>query len=209
MTDLILYGLPPSSYVRTAMLVCEAKGVPYRLEPVNFRAPDYRARHPFARMPAMEHGDIRLYEVLAIATYVDETFDGPALQPQGTADRALMLQWISVANDYLYDRIVRSCVAERFIKPMRGLAPDEAAIAEAMPAITEAVEVLAAGLADRSYLCGTAPTLADYFAAPILTYFAATPEGAATLPARPAIPAWLARMQQSPGADRINTVQAA
>lgn len=203
MTELVIMGLPPSSYVRTALMVCENKGVPYHLQPVDFRSEEYRAIHPFAKMPAMTHGDVTLYEALAIAVYVDEAFEGPALQPADPVGRAKMMQWISVTNDYVYDQIVGCCVAERFVKPMRGMDPDESIIAAALPQIEMQLDVYEAALED-TYLCGDALTLADCFVAPVLHYFSATPEGKQLMPARPQLSAWLDRMATTPGFDRVN-----
>lgn len=207
MTDLVIMGLPPSSYVRTALMVCENKGVPYTLEPVDFRAEAYRAMHPFAKMPALAHGDVTLYEALAIAVYVDEAFDGPTMQPTTPEGPARMMQWISVVNDYVYDQMVGCCVAEWFVKPMRGLDPDEAKIAAAVPLIAHQLDVLENGIAG-DYICGAELTLADCFVAPVLHYFAATPEGKDMLPARPRLSAWLARMAETPGFSRVNALGA-
>ena len=204
MSDLTILGLPPSSYVRTARMICAAKGVDYTLEPVNFRGDDYRQEHhPFARMPALQHGDVRLYECLAIGVYVDGAFDGPALQPTDVLARARMMQWISVANDYAYDAVVRHCVTERFVKPMRGLEPDEAKIAAALPDIARVLDVIDGALAGQDYLAGTL-SLADLFFAPVLHYFAATPEGADLLPARANVQTWMEKMKQTPDFDEIN-----
>jgi len=123
MPEVTILGLPPSCYVRTVLMTCANKGLSCMLQPVDFRSNDYLQEHPFRKMPVMHHGDVKLYESLAIATYIDEVFDGPALQPKSPAELALMMQWISVTNDYLYKTIVGCCVAERFVKPMRGLAP--------------------------------------------------------------------------------------
>lgn len=206
MSELIIMGLAPSSYVRTARMICAAKGVDYTLQPVDFRAPEYRAHHPFGKMPAMQHVDVALFEALAIGVYVDETFDGPALQPSDTVTRARMFQWISATNDALLDTIVAQCVRERFMKPMRGLEPDEDAIAAAMPAITANLDVVDKALAGQTYLCGDQLTLADLFLAPQLFYFAATPEGRATLPDRANITAWMSEMAKTPDYATINTL---
>lgn len=204
MSDLVILGLPPSSYVRTARMICATKGVDYTLQPVDFRSEDYKARHhPFARMPALQHGDVRLYECLAIGIYVDEAFDGPALQPTDPVGRAKMMQWISVVNDYAYARIVGGCVSERFVKPMRGLAPDEAKIAAAVPGIAECLDVFEAAFADGAYLVGDL-SLADLFLAPVLHYLAATPEGDRLLAEKPAIKQWMGRMAETPAYNEIN-----
>ena len=205
MTDVILYGLPPSSYVRTAMMILACKGVPYTLTPVNFRSEEYRATHPFSRMPALKHGEVQLFESLAIGSYVDDMFDGPALIPSDPVARARMFQWISVVNDYVYDVMVRQCVAERFVKPMRGLDPDEEKIAAAKPLIATQLAVLEEALT-ADYLCGDTLSLADLFLAPILAYLGGTPEGRDLLPAHARLAAWQERMAQPPGYSEINPI---
>jgi len=120
MSDVTLLGLPLSTYVRTARMVCANKGIHHSVQPVDFRSDAYAQEHPFQKMPVLHHGPLKLYEALAIATYIDEAFEGPALQPATPADRARMLQWISAINDYYYATLVGCCLIERFIKPMRG-----------------------------------------------------------------------------------------
>jgi len=206
MPEVTILGLPPSCYVRTVLMTCANKGLSCMLQPVDFRSNDYLQEHPFRKMPVMHHGDVKLYESLAIATYIDEVFDGPALQPKSPAELALMMQWISVTNDYLYKTIVGCCVAERFVKPMRGLEPDEAQIAQTMPVIEGHLDVLDAALAFSDFFCGDQLTLADLFVAPVIAYFAATPEGATALPARTAVQAWLERMASTVQFGEINKI---
>ena len=206
MSDVTLLGLPPSSYVRTALMACANKGLSYNLEPVDFRSDAYLEDHPFRKMPVLQHGEVKIYETLAIATYVDDAFEGPALQPQSVTDRARMMQWISVTNDYLYKSIVGCCVSERFVKPMRGLDPDEALIAQTLPVIEGHLDVLERALIGSDYFVGPELTLADLFVAPILVYFAATPEGAATLPNHKGLLGWLDRMQGTARFEEINKI---
>lgn len=204
MPDLILHGLPPSTYVRTARMICAAKGVDYTLQLIDFRDPEYLALHPFARMPVLTHGTVHLYETLAIAVYIDEAFEGPSLQPKDPEGKARMLQWISVMNDYAYERLVRCCVHERFVKPMRGQDPDEAKIAAAAPSIEATLSTLDVAARASDWLAGDAMSLADLFLAPILHYFAATPEGKAMLPNHPALQAWMSRVKAAPDYTAIN-----
>lgn len=206
MSEVTILGLPPSSYVRTALMTCANKGLSYTLQPVDFRSDEYLQEHPFRKMPVLHHGDVKLYESLAIATYIDEAFDGRSLQPKSPAERALMMQWISVVNDYLYKAIVECCVAERFVKPMRGLEPDEALIAQTLPIIERHLDVLDATLMSSDFFCGDQLTIADFFVAPVLVYFAATPEGATSLPARNAVQAWLERMASTAQFGEINKI---
>ena len=204
MSDIILYGLPPSTYVRTAMMVLALKGVPYAFQTVDFRAPDYAELHPFHRIPAFRHDEVHLFEALAITTYIDEVFDGPALTPADPVGKARMMQWISAVNDYVYDTVIGKCVNERFVKPMRGQTPDEAVIAAAAVEIDTVLGIFDAALANRDYLAGDALSIADCFLTPILVYFAATPEGGTILPKRENLTGWLDRMKRSEGFDSIN-----
>lgn len=206
MSNPILYGLPPSTYVRTARLALELKGVAYDLEPVEFRSESHRRLHPFSRIPALRHADLELYETLAITTYVDEAFDGLALQPADPGTRAQMMQWISVINGYAYDAMVTRCVAERFVKPMRGLPTDDAVIADALPDITYQLDLFDRCLSQTPWLAGDQMSLADLFLGPIMVYFAATPEGQSTLPDRPDVTRWLAALNGNPIFAALNTM---
>ena len=85
-----LYGLARSVYTRIARLALEEKGVSYTLHEVEIFGPggvpaEHCKRHPFGRIPALAHGDSQLYETAANTRYVDEAFQGPALQPADAA----------------------------------------------------------------------------------------------------------------------------
>ena len=42
-----------------------------RCVPGTLKQPDHMARHPFGRIPVLDHGDFRLYETQAILRYLD------------------------------------------------------------------------------------------------------------------------------------------
>ena len=53
-----LYGIPGSPYVQAAMLGLTEKGVDYelvRIAPPEHKGPDHMARHPFGKVPALDH----------------------------------------------------------------------------------------------------------------------------------------------------------
>ena len=59
MANLEIIGFPQSTYVRVARMACEEKGVAYDLRPAPPHSPEVLAIHPFGKIPAMRHGDIR------------------------------------------------------------------------------------------------------------------------------------------------------
>ena len=93
MTDVTLYGFPISTYVNVVRLVLTHKGVPFEFFDLEagMGGPRHLALHPFGRVPILDHAGFRVYETAAIATYVDEAFDGPSLQPSNVKARARML----------------------------------------------------------------------------------------------------------------------
>ena len=195
MADPVVYGPAFSTYVRTVRLTLEEKGVDYRLEEVDIlkgesQTPEFLARQPFGKVPAFEHDGFALYETVAIARYVDEAFDGPALQPTDAKDRARMTQIIAIIDNYGYPAMIGACVIQRVVVPMMGGEPDEAAIAEAVPQAETAAAALDDLLGDNAFLAGDAISLADLHLIPVFDYFRATPEGGNALEGKKSLQRW-------------------
>lgn len=197
----IVYGPAISTYVRTARLALEEKGVAYTLENVDIMAGDHKkpahlARHPFGRVPAFEHDGFALYETSAITRYVDRAFPGPALQPSEPRALARMDQMIAIVDSYVYPCLVTTLVIERLIAPMQGRAPDAAAIDAALPMAEIAISELERLAAGREFLVGESLSLADLHLAPIFFYFTQTPDAAKLLEPHPKLRAWWAAVAQ-------------
>ena len=199
MSDIVVYGFAPSTYVRSARLALEEKGVDYELEALDFGSEELLRLHPFGKIPAFAHGDVRLYETSAIVRYVDENFDGPALQPSDASARAHMDQWISAFNCYFDPLLVRVLILERLVAPNRGRETDQARIDEALPEIENRLDVLERELGDgRAHIVGEDLTLADLFFAPPIAYVRMTPESERLLANRPAIGRWFDSVSARP-----------
>lgn len=198
MAEVTIYGFPQSTFVRTARLACEEKGVAYDIEPVEFGSEDHLAVQPFGKIPGFRHGGTTLWETLAICAYVDETFDGPALQPSDSLGRAYMFEWISAQNDYGYKALIHGLVFPRIVAPSRGEEPDEDLIAENLPAIERFLKVADGALGERTFFAGNAVSIADLFVLPCLFYTSITPEGQERLPRHENLGRWLATMQARP-----------
>ena len=191
MTKPILYGADYSVYVRIARLTLAEKGVGYELVPLDIFAAEgipawYLEHHPFGRIPAFEHDGFRLFETSAIARYVDEAFDGPALQPKDPRGRATMNQIIGMLDAYGYRSMVWDVAVERLEKE----APDEALIANGLRQAETVLRVLTALKAPGPWLLGDQLTLADLHAASIIAYFLKVPEGQKLLADFAAFQAW-------------------
>ena len=141
MATLILHGSPLSTYVRTCRMACSEKGVPYELDPVAPQSPEQIEKQPWGSVPAMTHGDVRMYESLAICNYIDHAFDGPPLQPADPLANARCWQWTSVFIQYLY-RPAIDIVLQRLVVPAQGGEPDEALVESSVPKSDKALVAL-------------------------------------------------------------------
>ncbi|MGI9407330.1 MAG: glutathione S-transferase family protein [Hyphomicrobiaceae bacterium] len=176
-----LHGYKYSVYAWIARFVLHEKGVDYRWVEVDPFADDvsadYLAMHPFCRVPTLADGDFVLYETGAITRYIDEAFEGPALQPGQPRERARMCQIISIVDSYAYWPLVRQVFSHGFFGPRMERTSDPAEFRqglEAAPRVLGALEGLAGG---GPFLIGDAPSLADLHLAPMIAYFVMTEDG--------------------------------
>jgi glutathione S-transferase len=197
MAAITFHSMEGSSYLWTAMLIADEKGVAYDFHAVELHSPEHLRLHPFGKMPVLQHGDFVVYESLAIAHYIDAAFPGPALAPADPRGRAEMLRWISIVNAYVFpvmNRYFKECI----VKPQWGIAPDAAFIESALAQLPLQVRLIDEAVAKDGYLVGDRLTLADGFLFPILLFFGLTDEGAALLCDARSAAAWLERMKARP-----------
>ncbi|CCV06546.1 Glutathione S-transferase III [Mesorhizobium metallidurans STM 2683] len=195
----VVYGADYSVYVRIVRLALEEKGIDHELVPVDVFAADgipgwYFEHHPFGRIPAFEHDGFRLFEASAIARYVDEAFDGPALQPADARPRARMNQIIGMLDAYGYRAMVWDVAVERLEKEP----PDQARIAAGLSQAGKVLRTLSLLKSAGPWLLGDELTLADLHAAPIMGYFLKVAEGRKRLAEFPDVQGWWDRIVQRP-----------
>ncbi|MCB1378256.1 MAG: glutathione S-transferase family protein [Alphaproteobacteria bacterium] len=191
----VLYGAGYSVYVRAALMALEAKGIPYERVSVDVFAdtgapPELLALNPFGKIPAFRHGDLVLYETIAITRYVDEAFDGPALQPEDIGQRARMTQLISMADSFGYRPLVWDIYVESTLRVAEGKIPDLERIEAALPKARRYLAALNDLASEGPYLLSDEPTLADFQTAPIFGYFTMSDIGAVILEEFPKLQRW-------------------
>ena len=196
MSEVIVFGAPQSGYVRSVRLACEEKGAPHLVEPMMPDQMRESGRHPFGRMPAMEHAGFRLFESSAILRYIDRSFDGPAFEPADPQQALLSLQWESAAHDYLIPTMGRRYILQYFFPKGPDGAPDRATIDEALKDIRGHFAVLSDALAEGPFFFGAAPAIPDLLLAPVLAYLEAMPEGPDLLAAAPPVQRLLDAMKE-------------
>ena len=202
MSEFIVHSIPGSPFGRAVLATLEEKGADYRLSPVapgTFRSPEHLARHPFGRVPVLEHHGFMLYETQAILRYLDRVIPQPVLTPADCKAAALMDQAINVSDWYLFQGCGNVIVFQRVVGPrLMGLTADEAAIAAVMPRAHTVFQELSRLLGDKPYFAGDAVSLADMDLAPQVEFFTHTPEWALLGAPYANLVSWLARMEARP-----------
>jgi len=182
MPKLIINGQPESSYVRTARMCCIEAGVDHELRPLAegvdavlaaLRSDGYRGKHPFARMPTLEDGNVVVFETSAIGRYVSGKYGNGCLVPADFREAIRMEQWISALNCYVIPDTTR-----RFLAPLIFQdAPDLEAIERDKPLLRAHYEILDRALEGRSALAGETVSIADLLLAPLLHLVGSVPGG--------------------------------
>src|SRR6202163_848560 len=176
----IVHAIPGSPFGRAVLTTLEEKGASWRLSPVapgTLRSPEHLARHPFGRVPVLEHDGFVLYETQAILRYLDRVLPTPALTPADPRRAARMDQVMNINDWYLFPGVGNVIVFHRVVGPrVMGLKPDEAAIAAAMPRARTVFTELARLLGEQTFLAGYTISLADLLLAPAVAFFTQTPE---------------------------------
>jgi glutathione S-transferase len=202
MSEFTVYSVPGSPFGRSVLATLEEKGASWRLAPVapgTLQSAEHLARHPFGRVPVIEHDGFMLYETQAILRYLDRVLPQPRLTPTDIGRAARMDQAMNVNDWYLFHGVGNVIVFQRVIAPrFLGKAPDEAAIEAAMPKAKTVFNELARLLGQASYFTGDEISLADLMLAPAVAFFVPTPEWSVLGAPHANLVAWLARMEARP-----------
>lgn len=163
---------------------------------------EHLLRHPFGRIPVLDDDGLSIFETTAITRYVDERYDGPALQPIEATARARMNQVIAVLDSYAYPPMVWGVFVQRLRLPQQSQPADESRIAKSILEATTVLHFLEGLAPATAFIAGGELTLADLHAYPMLCYLALTPEGDSLLRRHARLDAWLGRMRERASVQR-------
>jgi len=198
MSDLTLYGFNGSTYVRTVkMLLAEKDATDFTQVPVNVlagepRRPAHLARHPFGKVPVLEHNGLRILETSAIVRYLNDVLPGKSLVPGTPQDRARMDMIIGIIDSYGYGALLGGVAAYHLFPDFVG-GKNESAREAGLAAGAKVLEFAMQTKGDSPFIAGDL-SLADLYLAPIAAYVSMTPD-AETLFATPGFADWWTQIQ--------------
>jgi glutathione S-transferase len=157
------------------------------------RSPEFLAVNPNGKVPALAHGDARLWEADAIMCYLaraarSELWPGDERQVDVT-------RWLSWNANH-FTRHGGTLYFQHIIKPRFGLGePDPKVVEEATGFFKQFAQVLNDHLRGRKYLVGDALTIADFAVAVTLPY---AEKANLPLGSFPEIERWHAQLNELP-----------
>ena len=196
MDAVTVHGMKASGNCFKVQLLLEQLGRPYRWLEVNSaagetRTPEYLARNPNGKVPLLELSDGRvLAESNAILCFLAE---GSGLWPPDAWHRAQALQWMFF-EQYSHEPYI---AVARFIM---GWLPEDSVRRAELPRLRErgyqALDVMEKQLLAHDFLVVSGYSVADIA---LYAYTHDVHRGGFDLHAYPAIRAWLARVEATPG----------
>jgi glutathione S-transferase len=196
----VVHSVPGSPFGRSVFATLEEKGARYRLAPVapgTHRSEPHISRHPFGRVPVLEHHGYMLYETQAILRYLDRVLPVPPLTPADPRAAGRMDQLMNINDWYLFQGVCNVIAFERVIKPRLLEQPaDEANVTQALPKGRTVFAELSRLLGGNPWFGGETLSLADLLVAPQLDFLALTPEWKVLSADTPNLVDWLARMNE-------------
>jgi len=185
MAKMTLWGFDGSTYVRTVKMLLAEKGyTDFEQVQVNVlagepRSAEHMARHPFGKVPVLDHDGMRILETSAIVRYLNDILPGKSLVPSTPKDRARMDMVIGIIDSYGYGAMVGGIAAYHLFPDFVGGKND--AMRDAGLENAKKVIGLAMQTRGRSPFIAGDLSLADLYLTPITFYLSLTPDMPALL----------------------------
>jgi glutathione S-transferase len=168
--DMRLYMLQGCPFAHRAAIALREKNLTF--DTVFFEAgkrpPELAAVGPRAKSPTLFDGAAHIYDSQVVLEYLEDRYPEPALLPHSPDARAEVRMLIARIGDEVAPKF-GAFIAEKLFKTPR----DEGTIAEAKKAFLEALKPWNEHLAQRAFVVGDKPTLADLTLYTFLPAFAA------------------------------------
>jgi glutathione S-transferase len=182
-----LYYARPSLFARPVWLTLLEKQVEFELVPVNLGGeqfqPEFLALNPFAHVPVLVDGDLRVIESLAILDYLEAKFPAPALLPQQPERLAQVRMCQMVALNELLPAVAKLLIQ------------DEPDLSYAYTRAHASLSFLEQQLGSQTFLGGEQISLADLVASSMMV---GIPDLGIDLQAYPQLALWLERLLARP-----------
>ena len=195
-----LYGVPGSRAMRSLWML-EEIGVPYENIKTNFatgdtRQPAYLKINPNGHIPALQDGDVTLWESLAINLYLARKYD-KGLWPKTVAGEGHTFKWSIWAMTEAEEPALTALLHRMFLPAAQR---DKAKADDAAQRFETPLRVLDGELAGKSYLVEDTFTVADLNVAAVICW---APMAGIDLGKAANVAAWMNRCTARPAYAKV------
>ena len=188
-----LYHYPLSGHAHRACLFISLLGIPHQLVEVDLRSgahktPEFLALNSFGQVPVLDDDGTIISDSNAILVYLATKLGRTDWLPTDAKGAAAVQRWLSVAAG----DVAFGPAAARLVTVFGAKFNPEDVIGRAHVLLKR----LEAHLADRDWVAGTGPTIADVA---LYSYLSSAPEGNVDLLPYPRVNALLRRIEALPG----------
>ncbi|CAL5425176.1 unnamed protein product [Camellia sinensis] len=194
-----LYGIPASTCTARVIACLYEKGVDFELIPVNMGA------EPFGQIPALEDGDLTLFESRAITAYIAEKYKDTSydlIRHKNLKEAAQVKVWLEVESQQ-FNPPISAIVFQCFFAPMYGMKTDQAVVDANVEKLGKVLDVYEGRLAKSKYLAGDFYSLADLHHLSFTHYLFKTPY-ASVFNERPRVKSWWEDISSRPVFKKIS-----
>ncbi|KAF2298486.1 hypothetical protein GH714_023760 [Hevea brasiliensis] len=166
MATIKVHGSPFSTATQRVLVSLYEKELEFEFVNVNMGAGEHKKEpfislNPFGQVPALEDGDLKLFESRAITQYITHENPDKGTQLLCTGKQmAIVSVWMEVEAQK-FEPAASKLNWEVFYKPFFGLTTDPAAVEENEAKLANVLDVYESRLAQSKYLAGDSFTLAD------------------------------------------------
>jgi glutathione S-transferase len=176
------------------MVLAEKSVTDFKQVPLNVLAGDpHWERHPFGKVPVLDHDGMRIPETTAIARYLNDVLPGKSVIPSTPKDRARMDMVLDLIDSYGYGALIGGVAAYHLFPDFVG-GKNEAMRKGGLENGRKMIELAMKTKGSSPFIAGDNLSLADLYLAPIVFYVSLTPDKDAPFNV-PGFADWWTKMQ--------------
>ncbi|GFP85625.1 glutathione s-transferase parb [Phtheirospermum japonicum] len=203
-----VHGNVMSTATQRVLACLNEKGLGYEFVSIDMRAGEHKKEpfttiNPFGQVPGLEDEDLKLFESRAINKYIAYAYadNGTPLVFKEPKKMAIVGVGLEVEAHH-FDGPASKLAWELVVKPMKGIAIDDAIVKEHEAQLAKVLDLYEIRLTECKYLSGDTFTLTDLHHLPAVTYLMATP-AKALFDTRPHVSAWVADIMARPAWQKV------
>ncbi|XP_058076334.1 glutathione S-transferase F13-like [Magnolia sinica] len=200
-----LYGNAKTTCTARVLSCLHEKDVEFDLVPIDLFAGEHKqpqylsTKNPFGQTPALEDGNLTLFESRAITKYVAAQYKdrGTDLLRVGSIEEsALVNVWLEVEAQH-FNPPITAIISQIVIAPLYGETPNDQVVEENAEKLGKVMDIYEERLSKNKYLAGDFYSLADLHHLLFSYYLMKTPK-AYLFDSRPCVKAWWDNISSRP-----------